>query len=126
MDDLIVIILTLLAIVAGVIGQFKKKPQANKNATGSLPEETDDPWSLPGEDTDLKPQPQEITTKDQNISPKTDYQKKPRFFNKESSIFENDLTMKETLEKSAKSHAKSKFPLRKAVIYSEILNRKYT
>jgi hypothetical protein len=126
MDDLIVIILTLLAIVAGVIGQFKKKSEANENQVRSLPEDADDPWSLTGQKIDLKPQPQKIKTKDQNFPSKTDYKKKPQFFNEKSSIFENDLTMKETTEKSLKSRTKGKFPLRKAIIYSEILKRKYT
>jgi PBP1b-binding outer membrane lipoprotein LpoB len=126
MDDLIVIILTLVIILAGVIGQFKKKEQVNNTAGEATPRDEEDLWSLPGEEIDEKYHPQEIISGDKIPELKTELSVKPQKFIKKKSIFEDDLTKQGIGLESGESASKNKFPLRKAVIYSEILNRKYT
>jgi hypothetical protein len=130
MDDLIVIILTLIVAGVGVLGQLKKKKQAqagsesNKKATNSF-------WDLiqgeagfnqqgvksDFEETDFDNQQEEVLVK------------KPvyGFDRKKDKELEIERDIKETTGKSKiKSGVKNDFSLRKAVIYSEILNRKYT
>ena len=137
MDDLIVIILTLIIAGAGVIGQLKKKKQ--------MPVATEEPknpeniWDLFREETllpKLKTEP-DYTEIEQAES------EHYKYVQPESIPYENEqgynfnanneggfLLKREfkskplTIQKISKK--KEKFPLRKAVIYSEILNRKYT
>jgi hypothetical protein len=130
MDDIIVLILTLIFIIAGVFGQMKKRqteanaePDADSSAerpgSGNFWEHLQDEWEEP----DLK-----------EAEPVN--QKQPIIRNIEKDyLFKAEDEGKRTFTRSTKISAplqvdkrvskRKKFPLKKAVIYSEILYRKY-
>jgi len=126
MDDLIVIILTLVLIIASSLGQFKKKPSGESKVNNNIPDNSDDNWLLPGENEvkDIKEKPLATYTRQDNIQKKNvqSYQFKDDF----TSVKPDRQTIQEIQNHSVKKVKKIKFPLRKAVIYNEILNRKYT
>jgi len=133
MDDLVVIILTLIVAVVGTIGQIKKK----KNSKGANKENISSPeniWDL------LK---NEAGASDQSVNPEyseQDFEEEYKeeqvpYINEQGYTFDaknegGSITTKkvqaESEKKITKTRLKEKFSLRKAVIYSEILNRKYT
>ena len=141
MDDLIVIILTLVFAAAGIFGQMKKKQAANKAGnqpeprSGAEPEEPGNFWDFLDADPEYMEQvpvaenrqqePQVQSAKKEHAAKK---KPTPKIFaeNENNSIYSNDLTSDGKAEKTKKLSSKDRFPLRKAVIYSEILNRKYT
>jgi len=142
MDDLIVILLTLVFVVAGIFGQMKKK-KSEKQGDQELetqPEEqagdVDDFWDF------LEPESQPNHAR-QKYDKETEQQKQPlqvmaeesakkqpeHKFNPEnegSLIYGQDLTSDKKVKKQNKYSPRDRFSLKKAVIYSEILNRKYT
>ena len=127
MDDLIVIILTIIIVVAGAIGQIKKKPVQDAKVKDNEPRDDDDIWLLPGET-------KTVETEGQTVRNSIDEQKEVKMAdNLQSYKFKDDYTTlsskpdkKSEFEKIAATQVKkNKFPLRKAVIFSEILNRKY-
>jgi len=142
MDDLVVIILTLIFAAAGIFGQMKKKQAANRNENQPEPQpeaesgESDNFWDF------LDPEPQknymeqapvvESEEQKQQVQPvaKEPVVKKPRYQfqpkNEGNSIYANDLTSDNKVDENAGQNSKDRFSLKKAVIYSEILNRKYT
>jgi hypothetical protein len=126
MDDLIVIILTLVLIIASSLGQFKKKPSGENKVNNNIPDNSDDNWLLPGENEvkDIKEKPLATYTRQDNIQKKNvqSYQFKDDF----TSVKPDRQTIQEIQNHSVKKVKKIKFSLRKAVIYNEILNRKYT
>jgi len=136
MDDLLVIILTLIFAAAGIFGQSKKKKaqQAKQPVPKPQPEEHDSFWDfLEGEspkprESKIEAQPEQAYRQPQqntqNKKPEPVQNVQPA--KKKSSIYSTDLTGKKEAENQRKSKLKNKFSLRKAVIYSEILNRKYT
>jgi hypothetical protein len=130
MDDLIVIILTLIVAGVGVLGQLKKKKQAqtgsesNKKATNSF-------WDLIQGETDFNQQGVKSDFEETDFDNQQEevLVKKPvyGFDRKKDKELEIERDIKETTRKSKiKSGVMNDFSLRKAVIYSEILNRKYT
>jgi len=128
MDDLVVIILTLIVAVVGTIGQIKKKKQA-ENAPVGVPgnqNQTEDFWDVVDDKLDFDEKEIEISEpakrEEVKIENKPYYQFKAK--NEGSSILNDDLTKGKFGEVSNSKHRKN-FSLRKAVIYSEILNRKY-
>ncbi len=128
MDDLIVIILTLVFIVAGIFGQMKKKPPVPEADPGQPYPEEDNFWDIPDEDIDEKKQAAEIPVPVQNREMNrsfwsNEYQIKPE--NEGATITDKKLTSDGQVKKQNRLHKKGKFPLREAVIYSEILHRKY-
>lgn len=123
MDDLVVIFLTLIFIIAGLFGQRKKRQAEAEKKSGHQPS-ADDLWEMRDQDWE---EPQVFV--EGNEYPKM----KPEpavghAFNPEK---EGERTLvttprKETLaDEAGKTEEKVKFSLRDAVIYSEILNRKY-
>ena len=125
MDDLIVIILTLIIAVVGVLGQIKKKKQipadtesdeTKENIWDIIQNEINKPIQTTGaemmedraviESEQVEHQAYQFKTKSENIST----------VQKES---------EETISIKSDEPVKEKFPLKKAVIYSEILNAKY-
>ena len=126
MDDLIVIILTLVLIIASSLGQFKKKPSGENKVNNNIPDNRDDNWLLPGENEvkDTKEKPLFSYTGQDNIQKKSvqSYQFKDDF----TSGKPDRQTIQEIENHSARKVKKIKFSLRKAVIYNEILNRKYS
>jgi len=126
MDDLIVVILTLLIAGAGAIGQLKKKkeipasPEDQKNP--------EDIWELFKQEVfapEVQKPPEYFTEATEESEP---------YINEQGYNFEAEkeggtlITNKVNIQPpvtSTKTKKKESFPLRKAVIYSEILNRKY-
>lgn len=126
MDDLVVIVLTLLLAGVGLIGQLKKK----KQASGSEGEQKKqkDIWDLLGEG--VFPQEQEV----ESTTVPVEQEEVETYVNKQNYHFHAKNKEKKTIEKKIKptkttkkidGKIKEEFTLRKAVIYSEILNRKY-
>ncbi len=128
MDDLIVIILTIIIMIAGAIGQIKKKPVQNAKVKDTEPRDNEDIWFLPGEPeiTDHKKQ----TVRDRFEDHLTDRMPENLSsykFRDDYSNFRSETEMANVIAKKDTSQVKKrKFPLKKAVIFSEILNRKYT
>jgi len=136
MDDLIVIILTLIVAAAGALGQFKKKKQVTP-VEGDESKTPESLWDLLQGEPDSQ-QPVEVKEFEKE---KYDEYKEPvvQTENKEVKESKYKFVAKNEGQSSAmvrkpmasnkkklKSGIYKDFSLRKAVIYSEILNRKYT
>ncbi|MCG6189138.1 hypothetical protein [Maribellus maritimus] len=135
MDDLIVIILTLIVAVVGAIGQIKKKKQQQTDPGTEEQNSSDNFWDVL-EDFGVqttKPEPKEPEYEPATIEEKP-VKKRQYTFNAENegkdSVFKKTSSIKneikQNLEEEKKENISNTFSLRKAVIYSEILNRKYT
>ncbi|MEN8115574.1 MAG: hypothetical protein ABFS16_01265 [Bacteroidota bacterium] len=127
MDDLIIIILTLIIAAVGAIGQIKKKrkpqPASENKSSGQ------DFWDMLTDEADYPKEPKQRTIiEEPDVIDKVP-EKKPvyQFSARNEAKSEIKEELKTVLEKE-KSPIKEeeKFSLRKAVIYSEILNRKYS
>lgn len=128
MDDLIVIILTLIIAGVGALGQLKKKKQAEPNMEPQ--EGTDSFWNLLDDETEPVEQTEIINhqVEKEVVEPvKAQDSQLYQFKAKQEgeSVIEEDEKI-EIKKPKLKSKLKEDFSLRKAVIYSEILNRKYT
>lgn len=129
MDDILVLILTLIFVVAGIFGQKKKRQQALQEAEPASQPQEDDFWDLLDQDrkaperTEFEPgMRQEV--KGEPVK-KEEYQFKPE---NEGAVTYSDVIPDKDSRKTKTVHKKSrrkKFPLKEAVIYSEILQRKY-
>jgi hypothetical protein len=126
MDDLIVVILTLLIAGAGAIGQLKKKKQMP--VTTEEPKNPKDIWDLFREETllpELKTEPEYFNIEREESEPYENEQGYNFEANAEGgTLIEKQLNIQPAVKETA-TKKKERFPLRKAVIYSEILNRKY-
>ena len=127
MDDLVVIIITLIFVVVGTLGQIKKKKPLPQN-----PDQQKKPpgfWDLLKEEADYQEQEpgytpnEELATEPGFQGENPDYQLTVN--NEPKSVFCSEKN-KRKKEEIKEIKTKEKFSLRKAVIYSEILNRKYT
>ncbi len=137
MDDLIVIILTLIIAVVGVLGQLKKRKAATQN--NQQQNNTGGFWNLLENEMKITEQPQEqyyeeeaeeeaeILAETESLETKKEYQFAPEDegmsiykIDSVDEILENEQSEPEKVKKSS-----VQFSLRKAVIFSEILNRKY-
>lgn len=129
MDDIIILILTLIFIVAGIFGQMKKKPEAPDTEVAPPPESDDNFWDLLEDDENFmeqdrqanvatEPPAREAAPQPPQYRFKTD-KEKPTVQQQEKNKTETKTRLKKSIKKKA-------FPLKEAVIYSEILNRKYT
>lgn len=128
MDDIVVIMLALLVAVIGIVSQSKKrKVTSQQPKTGNPPQNI---WDLL--EAQMAPEPQKYAPEpeqepDDEIidtvpeTPGYDFNAK----NEGKSVLKENAESSISAEEIKKSK-KEKFPLRKAVIYSEILNRKYT
>lgn len=127
MDDLIVIILTLLIAGAGAIGQLKKNKQMP--VATEEPKNTENIWDLFREETllpELNTEPEYFKVEQEESEPYENEQGYKFEANTEGgTIIEKKLNI-QAAKKETATKKKERFPLRKAVIYSEILNRKYT
>jgi hypothetical protein len=127
MDDIIVIILTLIFIVAGIFGQMKKKPPVQQPQMEPQHAE-DDFWDLLDADP-TEPRP----PANEPVPSKTRMGKKPSSENKYdfkpekegTRLTKRNLPKGDEIKKERRTTQKRKFPLKEAVIYSEILHRKY-
>ncbi len=121
MDDLIVIILTLIIAVVGVLGQIKKKKQIPAGTDGE--ETKENIWDLiQGEINKPVQTPNVDLIEDENE------RVEPQLYQFEAKSENGSTTHKEleeTISEKSDEPEKEKFSLRKAVIYSEILNTKY-
>lgn len=127
MDDLVVIILTLLIAGAGAIGQIKKKKQIPVAAEDS--KNPENIWDLFREETLLsepKTETEYIEMEQQESEPYENEQGYNFEANDEGGTLIKKEVKIEPVVKKASQKNREKFSLRKAVIYSEILNRKYT
>jgi hypothetical protein len=123
MDDLVVVIITLLIAGAGAIGQIKKKreipvaPGVQKNPKNI--------WDLFKQEAFapvINKEPEYFVEDREESKPSENEQGYKFEANSEGGTLINiQPAVNNTVTKK-----KEKFPLRKAVIYSEILNRKYT
>lgn len=126
MDDIIIIILTLIFIVASIFGQKKKRKPVSETEA-ELQSSGENIWDMLNEEwkearqTDSPAQQKPVEKQEQAYAesqPDKSHPEKER-----TRIFaQKPLKTKETIKKTKKK----KFPLKDAVIYSEILNRKYT
>ena len=127
MDDLVVIILTLIIVIVGVLGQVKKKKQIPVVSEGKKSPENI--WDLIQREMNPMPQmPQQEFIDDDFEEPEVKAKKSSYEFeaqNERVSATENKI-MEELPAKKMRKIYNEKFSLKKAVIYSEILNRKYT
>lgn len=129
MDDLVVILLTLAVAAFGLYGQMKKKKQTQpvQEEGKNQPENI---WEMIQREMNPVPPPApqpEIEEFEAEETEKPAYHPEYKFEakNEGSSQIEEKVDS-ETSHKSYRKIAGEKFSLRKAVIYSEILNRKYS
>lgn len=126
MDDLVVIILTLLIAGAGVFGQLKKKKQLP-----AVSEEQKDPeniWDLFREEVfpqQPKPEPEYLNVEQEEYEPYENEQGYEFEAKNEGGMLINNELSAEISAKDIRKKKLEGFSLRDAVIYSEILNRKY-
>jgi hypothetical protein len=126
-------LLTLLIGAAGAIGQLKKKKEGQGKP--DQPKTGGDLWDLFNEEI-FPEQPKAKTEpgmvpeeyEDEYVEEYEPYENEQKYefkpVNEGGKIIENKTTPKTPVIKN-EIRAKEKFSLRKAVIYSEILNRKY-
>lgn len=121
MDDIIVLILTLIFIVAGIFGQMKKRQLPPDASTGVQPMQ-DNFWENIDEEDE---HPIGVS---EHLQPVKELVKEDRFHTAGNQM-RRDIVRNPILEISKKPKVETRklkrFPLKKAVIYSEILNRKY-
>ena len=133
MDDLVVLILTLIIVVLGAIGQFKKKKpeQPNESQNNS----SEDFWDMLTEENEFVPQQPKVTPEVKQVQPDPVAPKSRSYTFSAKNEGISDLTKTDDLTKQPMQVYKEeetdktnteKFSLRKAIIYSEIINRKYT
>lgn len=127
MDDLVVIILTLIIAGVGILGQVKKRKQGAPLPEGE--KKAENIWDLIQQEINPVqniPQPEYI---EDEVEEAEEAEQKPSYEfevqNEGSLVAENKMEGVKSSKKLRKI-AGEKFSLRKAVIYSEILNRKYT
>jgi len=129
MDDLLVIILTIVLMAAGSLGQLikKKKPVASPEQERSRPEI----WETLFGDQDF---PETSVPGHREITPETEGSVNPdevvpeyKFENEEgaSAILRKDKKMAENELQNYDEPVMEDFSLKKALVYSEILNPKY-
>ncbi len=134
MDDLVVIILTLLVAVVGALSQRKKRQQTTQAPPQEGEKQPMDFWDMIMEQQNQpqqyrEPQPY-FEEEDEEPEPVVEAPKKPEYTF--SAGDEGRSGIQEELKKSLEPKSKKvmvdgeDFSLRKAVIYNEILNRKYT
>lgn len=137
MDDLVVLILTLIIVVLGAIAQFKKKKPAPNN--GSQQSNSQDFWDILTGEQEFVPEQPKITPEPEPMPakqiPAEPMSQTPEYtFTAENEGVSDltkapDLTQQSLYSQEEDKKAKTdteKFSLRKAIIYSEIINRKYT
>lgn len=131
MDDIVVIIITILIAVVGVMGQRKKRK--DMQAAGKVPPKQEvDFWELLREQSLVENDPFEHATpiiESEEEPLDTVPVQEPVYQFKAQQEGSSDIV--ETVIKAPKKKKRTvliegeKFSLRKAVIYSEIMNRKY-
>ncbi len=133
MDDVLVIILMLIFTVVGAISQNKKKKAQQLSKAGKTPTKKNFWDELIAEDEEY-PQPQTVIHEQPDtMSPIVEQQPVAEIKTKNtmsggslSDIMKSAEPIAITKPKVRQNRLQRKFSLRDAVVYSEILNRKYT
>ncbi|MFW5831537.1 MAG: hypothetical protein ACOCVA_04750 [Prolixibacteraceae bacterium] len=136
MDDLLLIILMIVVSVIGALGQINKKKKSAQQE--NLPEENKDNfWDFLNEEAygQEEQQEEEVTEPEEPVfepvkQPGAQPEiKKPEYRfsaeNEGQSIYNTEITDLREEDKGKTKKKLKDFSLRKAVIYNEILNRKY-
>jgi hypothetical protein len=127
MDDIIVIILTLVVAVVGVLNQNKKKKAAQQASGGKT--QSPDIWDMLVSEQEIEEEKEqrylqnELSVEDNEVS----LAKTGNAFVsvREASFFAPKDVKKVVKEKKRLRVDGGKFSLKKAIVYNEILNRKY-
>lgn len=129
MDDIIVIILTLIVALVGILNKKKKKAEAQAPVTETS-KESPDFWDMIMDADEVQ---QENVQEYVEPEPVVEIPKKPKIKSdyQFSSGKEGSSAVKKKMKEVVKTRKKAmiegeEFSLRKAVIYNEILNRKYS
>lgn len=135
MDDIVVIILTLIVALFGVLNKKKKKTPGG--TTQGAQSESNNIWDLimngdnePEESLQEFAEPVAVAKENENIEEKQKFGFSAQ--NEGVSVFKPEKTeaikeTKATLKRRKKVLIEGEeFSLRKAIIYSEIMNRKYS
>ncbi len=123
MDDIVVLILTLIFIAAGIFGQMKKR-QLPPESADKAPSSGNNFWETLG----YKEDEEEPVGISEHLQPVEEVAREDRFHTPGNTMkrdFARDLTPSDSVTKNINVKRKKAFPLKKAIIYSEILNRKY-
>lgn len=128
MDDIVVIILTFIVAVFGILNKTRKKNAASGQPAPPA-DDTQNFWEMlmdDNEDVPYQPQPQVI--QEEVVKPEPVREAKPKF--EYSTEAKKSAPLKPKMKRTEKSKKGvlimgEKFSLKKAVIYSEIINRKY-
>lgn len=126
MDDLIVIILTLVIAAFGALGQVRKKKQQQQAVTENQPE---DIWDFFQSEEEPKPVFNEDEFIGETFEEEMESVKMPLYTftpKEEGETASKAKPVLKPMERITPAKRKEVFSLRNAVIYSEILNRKYT
>lgn len=126
MDDLIVIILTLVIAAFGALGQVRKKKQQQQAVTENQPE---DIWDFFQSEEEPKPVFDEDEFIGETFEEEMESVKMPLYTftpQEEGETASKAKPVLKPMERITPAKRKEVFSLRNAVIYSEILNRKYT
>jgi hypothetical protein len=126
MDDIIVLILTLIFIVAGIFGQMKKRQLPSPEPLPEEEQEKENFWDMLDEELEEEqPRPQFKKTEYMGDDYASQVTASKFQWDKEGRNFSHDLTKSDPIKHEFPAPKKKRFPLKKAVIYSEILNRKH-
>ena len=125
MDDIVVLILTLLIVVLGAIGQIKKKKPVQPNANQN--NNSDSFWDLLQGKPEMAPEPEFIPREEPVPTEITPEESEYKFVPSNEGGTNIKMEFVENLKEEKKEKVLDEnFSLRKAIIYSEIINRKYT
>lgn len=131
MDDLLVILITILIAVVGVLNQRKKKKDAQQPVSGNAGQPTDF-WEMLMQQEEQRPVNQEVQDEEEEYDEVIDTipEAKPVYQFQAEGEGSSDLAEeKKILQRQQKKQVLidgEAFSIRKAIIYNEILNRKYT
>lgn len=128
MDDVLVIILTLVVAVLGALNQRKKRKEALNKPAAPATGQSQDFWDMLLDDDSYVQQDIPMPVSEEVVEVETVPEPKPIFEFKADR--EAPHSIKQPMKKLTKAKKKKlvmgeEFSLKKAVIYSEIINRKY-
>lgn len=126
MDDIIVIILTLVVAVVGIFNQQRKKKAAQSSAVVENKKSVDF-WDMFSEETGGQEEVEPYHVESDEVSEEPEIKQEYQFVARTEGSSDLKKKVKVALKKKTQAKIEGEdFSLRKAVIYSEILNRKYS
>lgn len=128
MDDVLVIILTLVVAVFGALNQRKKRKEALNKPAAPATGQSQDFWDMLLDDDNYVQEDVPTPVREEVAEVETAPESKPVYEFKADR--EAVHSIKQPMKKLTKTKRKKlvmgeEFSLKKAVIYSEIINRKY-